>query len=106
MHAASLSAAEGASAAATALARAARAEAMEKEAQVATDKAEVWRKVAVASTELAAEREKAQRETAGGSVLTTAPQQEKDMRQVVREQQLRRMKLLVSTVLARTERCG
>lgn len=49
LHAASLNAAEGASAAATAGARAARAEAMEKEATAANKTAEAWKKAAAAS---------------------------------------------------------
>ncbi|CAN0575478.1 unnamed protein product, partial [Ectocarpus sp. 12 AP-2014] len=57
LHAASLSTAEGASAAATAAARAARAEAMEKEAKAAADKAEAWRRAAAASAEVAEARE-------------------------------------------------
>lgn len=96
LHAASLSAAEGASASATAMARAARAEAMEKEAEAAADKAEAWRRAAAASAEVAAAREKALREASRGSVLTAELQQTKEeMEQVARQQQLRRVKILV-----------
>ncbi|CAM9574872.1 unnamed protein product [Pylaiella littoralis] len=105
LHAASLSAAEGASAAATAVARAARAEAMEKEAQVAPDKAEAWRRAAAASTEVAEAREKAQREAAHGSVLHAELDQTKaEVKQVVREQQLRRMKMLITRVCGERDR--
>lgn len=96
MHAASISAAEGASATATALARATRAEAMEKEAQAATDKAEALRKAADASAEVAAAREQVQRETARGSVLTVElKNKEKEMSHVEQRHQLRRLKMLV-----------
>lgn len=78
------------------MARAARAEAMEKEAEAAADKAEAWRRVAVASAEVAAAREKALREASRGSVLTAELQQTKEeMEQVARQQQLRRVKILV-----------
>lgn len=98
MHAASLSAAEGASAAATAHARAARAEAMEKEARAATEKAEAWRKAADASAQVAAAREQAQRATARESVLTAElKSNEEDMSRVERHHQLRRTKMLVSS---------
>ncbi len=97
LHAASLSAAEGASAAATAFARAARAEAMEKEAVAAAQKAESWRRAAVASAEVAEAKEKTQREAARGSVLASElSQKDEDMERVVRQQKLRRMKMLVS----------
>ena len=96
LHAASLSAAEGASASATAIARAARAEAMEKEAEAAAAKAEAWRRAAAASTEVAEARAKALRAASRRSVLTSELHQSKDeMGQVVRQQQLRRMKMLV-----------
>ena len=96
LHAASLSAVEGASASATAAARAARAEAIEREAAAAADKAEAWRRAAAASVEVAEAREKAQRDAARGSVLAAELHQSKEeMEQVVREQQLRRMKMLV-----------
>lgn len=96
LHAASLSAAEGASASATAVARAARAEAIEKKAVAAAEKAEAWSRAAAASAEVAEEREKAQREAARGSDLTAELQQRKEeMEQVARQQQLRRIKMLV-----------
>ncbi|CAB1113805.1 unnamed protein product [Ectocarpus sp. CCAP 1310/34] len=96
LHAASLSAAEGASAAATAAARAARAEAMEKEAKAATEKAEAWRRAAVASVEVAEAREKAQREAARGSELASELQLKvKDTEEVAREHRLHRLKMLV-----------
>ena len=98
LHAASLSAAEGAAASATAVARAVRAEAMEKEAAAAAEKAEAWRRAAAASAEVAEAREKAQREAYQGSLLTSELHQSKEeMEQAVREQQLRRMKMLVSS---------
>lgn len=96
MHAASLSAAEGASAAATALARAARAEAMEREVKRAADHAKTRRKAGSSSTEAAAAGEQPQGETGRGSTLTAEPKLEKDMGPVLREQQLRRTKILVS----------
>ena len=97
LHAASLSAAEGASAAATAVARAARAEAMEKEAAAAVEKAEALRRAAAASVEVAEAREKAQREAARGSTLETElSQKEEDMERVVRQEKIRRIKMLVS----------
>ena len=64
LHAASLSAAEGALAAATATARATRAEAMETEATAAAEKAEAWKRAAAASADAAATAEQAQREKA------------------------------------------
>lgn len=70
LHAASLSAAEGASAAVTATARAARAEAMEMEAATATRMAEARKKAVTASAEMAAAREKTQQELAGAPALT------------------------------------
>eukprot|EP00752_Nemacystus_decipiens_P010863 g9658.t1 len=105
LHAASLSAAEGASASATAAARAARAEAMEKEAAAAAEKAEAWRRAAAASAAVAEAREKAQREASRGSVLTSELHQSKEeMEQVVREQQLRRMKMLTTRVCGERDR--
>ena len=62
MHAASLNAAEGALATATATARANHAKAIEKEAQVTAENSEAWRKTAAANPELAAAREHAQRQ--------------------------------------------
>ncbi|CBN77476.1 hypothetical protein Esi_0059_0111 [Ectocarpus siliculosus] len=105
LHAASLSAAEGASAAATAAARAARAEAMEKEAKAAADKAEAWRRAAAASVEVAEAREKAQREAARGSELASELQLKvKDTEEVVREHQLHRLKMLITRVCGESDR--
>ncbi|CAN0449059.1 unnamed protein product, partial [Ectocarpus sp. 12 AP-2014] len=105
LHAASLSAAEGASAAATAAARAARAEAMEKEAKSAADKAEAWRRAAVASVEVAEARERAQREAARGSMLASELQLKvKDTEEALREHQLRRLKILISRVCGESDR--
>lgn len=84
IHAASLNAAEGALAAATATARANRAEALEKEAQVTAENAEAWRKRAAANPELAAAREQAQRQETWETM--------------VREQLKRRMMMLVSKI--------
>ena len=64
LHAASLSAVEGASAAATAAARAVRAEAMETEAIAAAEKAEAWKRAAATSADVAAAKEQTQREAA------------------------------------------
>lgn len=70
---------------ATAFAKAARAEAMEKEAESAAARAEV-----------AAAKEEAQRATKRGSMLETQLKLNvKGAEQVVREQQLRRMRMLV-----------
>lgn len=100
LHAASLSAAEGASASATAIARAARAEAMETEAQAAADKAEAWRRAVAASAEVAEAREKAEQLSMGVSALTAElKQRADDSGHLMREQQLRRMKRLVSNPL-------
>ena len=69
---------------------------MEKEAKAAADKAEAWRKAAAASAEVAEAREKAQREAARGSAITAELQHRKEeMEQVARQQQLRRLKILV-----------
>lgn len=96
LQAASLSTAEGASATSTAVARAARAEAMEKEAAAAADKAEAWRRAAAASAEVAEATEKAQRETARGSVLAVELKlKERENKNMAREHQLRRLKMLV-----------
>ena len=97
LHAASLSAAEGASAAATAIARATRAEAMEKEAKAAADKAEAWGRAAAASSKVAEARAKARRLSTGVTSLTAELERRgEDTDQLLREQQLRRMKMLVS----------
>lgn len=61
MHAASLSAAEGASASATAAARSARAKAVEMEAIAAAKKAEAMKRAAAVSKEVAESKEQAQR---------------------------------------------
>ena len=85
LHAASLSAAEGASAAATAVARAARAKAMEKEAECAANRAEI-----------AAARRDAQRATARESMLEDElTSSVDDTGRLVREHDLRRVKMLV-----------
>ena len=85
LHTASLSAAEGASASATAVARAARAEAMEKEAESAA-----------ATVEAMVAREEAQRESSRGSMVAAELQLKvKDTEQALRNHQLRRMKMLV-----------
>ena len=89
LHAASLSAAEGAAAAATAVARAARAEAMETEAIAAAEKAEAWKRAAAASADAAAIKEQAQREVAD------LARQKESMGQVDRQQRERGAKLLV-----------
>lgn len=88
MHAASLNAAEGVLAAATAAARANRAEAIEKEAQTTAKNAEAWRKTAAVNPELAAAREQAQRQ--------------ETWENMVREQLKRRMMMLVSKTKRRT----
>ena len=103
LHAASLSAAEGASAAATAVARAARAEAMEAEAAAAAEKAEAWRRAAAASAKVAASRAREQREAARGSTLETElSQKDEDMERAVRQEKLRRMKMLVGIAIMST----
>ncbi len=80
LHAASLSATEGASAAATAVARAARAEAMEKEAAAALEKAKVWGREARARRSI---------------LEAELSQNDVEMERVVWQQKLRRMKMLV-----------
>ena len=89
LHAASLSAAEGASAAATAAARAARAEAMETEATAAAEKAEAWKRAAAASADVAASKEEAQRKAA------ELARREEAMGQVDQQQRKRRTKMMV-----------
>ena len=89
LHAASLCAAEGASAAATAAARATRAEAMEMEATAAAEKAEAWKKAAAASTDVAAAKEQVQREAA------ELVRREETMGQVGQQQRERRAKMMV-----------
>lgn len=97
MHAASLNATEAVMASATAAARATRTEAMEKEAEAAAEKAEASKRVAAASTELAAAREQARRETAANVSTTAAElkQRQAEWEEMVREQQERRVKMLV-----------
>lgn len=96
LHAASLSAAEGASAAATAVARATRAEAMEKEAEGAAHRADASERAAAADAEIASAREKAQRDTDKMSTLVAElTRKEETMKQAAREHQLRRTKGLV-----------
>lgn len=73
---------------------------MEKEAQAAADKAEAWRRAAAASTEVAEAREKAEQLSMGVSALTAElKQRADDSGHLMREQQLRRMKRLVSNPL-------
>lgn len=96
MFAASLSAAEGASAAATAVARAAQSEALEKEAMATFKKTQAWRKATEASAELAAAREYAQRVTAGDSAPShkiKRPVEKSE--EIVREKREHRAKILV-----------
>lgn len=89
LHAASLSAAEGASAAATALARAARAEAVETEARAAAEKA-------AANAEVTVGGKQSQRDTTRESMLTAEPKH-KDGHQsnLERDHQLCLMKMMV-----------
>ena len=89
LHAASLSASEGAAAAATAAARAARAEAMETEAIAAAEKAEALKRAAAASADVAATKEQAQREAA------ELVRREESMGQLDRQHRERRAKMLV-----------
>ena len=88
-HAASLSAAEGASAAATADARAFRAKALETEATAAAGKAEAWKRAAAASADLATTKEQVQRKVA------ELAQRDGAMDQVDRQQRKRRAKMMV-----------
>lgn len=89
LHAASVASAEGALASATVFAKAARAEAMGKEAESAAARAEV-----------AAAKEEAQRATTRGSMLETQLKLKvKGTEQVLRQHQLRRMRMLVRTYL-------
>lgn len=89
LHVASLSAADGASAAATAAAGAVRAEAMETEATAAAEKAEARKRAAPASADVAATKEQAQREAA------ELARREESMDQVDRQQRERLAKMLV-----------
>ncbi|CAM9421118.1 unnamed protein product [Ectocarpus sp. 13 AM-2016] len=95
----------GASTAATAAARGARAEAMEKEAQAAADRAEASRRAATTSAEVAAATEQAQRETSRGSELASELQLKfKNTEEVVREHQLRQIKMLIIRVCGQRDR--
>lgn len=97
LHAATLSAAEGASAAAMALSRAARAEAMDNEAEEAAAKAEAWRRAAAANVEATEARNKAQGGYDDLSTLNSELKQKGEGTDLLlQEQQLRRMKMLVS----------
>ena len=89
LHAASLSAAEGASAAATATARAARTEAMEAEAFVALEKAGAWKGAAAASADVAELMEETQR------LAAELARREEVMGQQDQQERQRRAKLLV-----------
>ena len=97
LHAATLSAAEGASVAAMVFARAARAEAMDREAEDTADKAEARRRSAATSEETTEARDKAQSGTGEVSTLTTELQRGEGTERMARDQQLRRIKILVST---------
>lgn len=98
LHAATLSAAEGASVAAMVFARAARAEAMDREAEDTADKAEARRRSAATSEETTEARDKAQSGTGEVSTLTTELRQRGEgTERMARDQQLRRIKILVST---------
>lgn len=102
LHAASLSAAEGASASATACARATRAEAMEKEAKAATEKT-------AASAEVAATKKEGQREiTREPEVANEIGLRSKDTEHEGGEHQLRRAKMLVGVIcsLKNLRRCS
>lgn len=69
---------------------------MEKEAQATAEKAEAWSRVAAASAEVAAARDHAKRSSVGVSLLTAElKDRDANTAQMVREYQLRRMKLLV-----------
>lgn len=94
LHASSLSAAEGASASATAAARAARAEAMETEATAAAEKAESLKRAAAICAELASSREEEKR---GATELT---RREKAASEALRQERRHRAKMLVRRVSA------
>lgn len=98
LHAAS--AAEGASAATTAAARATRSTATEMETEEATDKTEASSRAEHEIENVAAAREQARRETALGS-NSVAELQHKitDTDAILREHQLRWIKILVRTVV-------
>lgn len=92
LHAASLSAAEGPSAAATAAARAVRAETMEMEAIAAAEKAKAYG----ANPDTVASREQAKRDEAGASTSAAELEQlEEAMNQVLQKQRERGAKMLV-----------
>ena len=97
LHAATLSAAEGASAAATTFARAAQAKAIEKEAEESSGTAEARRGTAGANAEAEEARDRAQGGSDQTSLVTAALEQNgEDANRLAREQQTRRMKTLVS----------
>ncbi len=78
---------------------------MQKEAQAAVDKAEAWRKAAAASVEVAEARDRAQQPPSRVSTRTAGLKQRgASTDQLVREQQLRKMKVLVSRKSLFTQR--
>lgn len=98
LHAAS--AAEGASAATTAAARATRAKATGMETEEAIDKAEASRREEREIEDASAARQQARRETARGSNSATEVQHTiTDTEAILREHQLRWIKILVRTVV-------
>jgi len=102
LHAASLSAAEGASAAATAAARATRAEAMQLEAVAAAEKVKALEAAARTSADGAAGTgERAQRE-ASGETLTAMTHRMGALEQALTTERWRRAGMLVSE----PNRCG
>lgn len=102
LHAASLNAQEAASADATAAARAARAAAMDKEATAATERAKALQQMANASAEIAAVKEHTRQHAAGVSTVTAELKQRAgESEQLLKKQQQRWCKTLVSTLLFR-----
>ena len=96
LHAGSLSAAEGASAAATAAARAAYTEAMEAEDTAAAEKAKAWKREAAASADVAAARGQAAREMTGASKSATElERREEVLGQELQQERKRRAMILV-----------
>lgn len=99
LHAASLNAVEGISAAATATARALRAEAMGVEAAIAVEKAGDLQRAATASAEVkaaAAVKEQGQEKTEDGTILAGKIRQGADTAaHEVRERQRRHAKIMV-----------
>ena len=70
---------------------------MEQEAEAAAERAEASRRAAAASVEAAGARVREQREAAQGLILDSElSQQGENMEQAIRQQQLRRMRMLVS----------